>query len=350
MSKAKKFGLELLKLYWKYRYVDKGLVVFSRITYFGLGVMGAGPFLIQFVLANYTLPAGLEVSHGHPVWLGLVIAVVGFACFVWRINALSKKTTGILILHRGMAGMDTSNPRSVLPRKMRIGHLDVVDFDDQAFQRDGSAVDPEGLLRKVNGLDEQLRTRRAEAQDATIAYAGLAPIPLLVAAGYRVTSRQPVVILDYDRTTGWHQLDELDDDEKFSISQPLEEPTQDVALALSMSATIPIDDIPGAIRNYCYVGTLAGGARMDSLSSDTKQSRICKELYNFLTSINARHPNAKGVHLFIASQASFAFRLGQFITQSVHLPARIYQYEGGRYTWSVQIEGGREPVFMPATD
>ena len=60
---------------------------------------------------------------------------------------------------------------------------------------------------------------------------------------------------------------------------------------------------------------------------------------------NNHHPEINEIHLYMASQASFAFKLGTMIATSVMPKISIYQYNSaaGKYDWGVTISSERKP-------
>ena len=338
--------LQALKTYWRYKYVDPVLKTGYLLVAGGLGMISVVSGGLYLVLQFKDLPASIEFGQQSSFGLGLLLCLAGAALVLWRSGQLSKQRSGVLILHRCMSGMRSTDPKSALPTKMKMGVLDIIDEDDQAFQRNGVIIDSQGLMQKAANLDEQLRTRIGDNTEVPVAYAGLAPVPLLVTAGYKLTNRQNILVMDYDRDSGWHLLDALDDEESLRITRPKAVPSTEAAVAISVSAPISLDDIPKPLRDVCYKAVLEGGARRDSASSEEKQNRLSRQLYDLLASIRAEYRNLEIVHVFLAAQASFAFRLGQSITQSVHPPIQVYQFERGQYTWSVLIQPASEPVLI----
>ncbi len=306
-----------LVTFWKYRFVDPVYKAGFWVIVIGGSMLTAGPLALYAVLRIDGIPAWLEFGPLNSAGIGFFVLLVGVALVVWRAQSLGKKPVGVLILHRCMAGMQTTDPTTGLPSKMKVGHLLRIDQDDQDFQRNGVTIDQAGLLQKASNLSEHLRVTTTGHRGLPVAYAGLAPIPLLVTAGYKLTNRQEILIMDYDRDAGWHLLDALDDGKSLNISRPHAAVSTDVAIAVSVSAPIS--------------------------SSVVKQQRLCRELYELLSLIRAEYPQLQVVHVFLATQASLAFRIGQTITQSVHPPVRVYQFENRRYAWSVQIEPANEP-------
>jgi len=342
--------LLLLQTWWRMRYVDPIHKMAFYLVAAGIGLLSMSA--VWVVLVSFeSFPIDLEIGPRDSSIFGFFLLVLpGIGLAIWRQNQLSQTTTGILIFHRGMAGMDTSNPESVLPRSMRIGQLRTITIDNQSLQQDGRLVDPSVALRPVNSIDTQISSNLTDASSPSIAYAGLAPIPLLFAAGYRISSRQLSLILDYDRSNGWHLLDEEDDGEKILVNKPNGDcgEAKHCSIVLPLSVEISADQIPDNLKRCVYWIRLENGARADSLSSDAKQKRLAKEMYNVLAGIRAEFPALEVVHIFMACQASWAVRFGTMVTMSVHPTVAVYQFENGEYRWGVRIEPECDPEICEA--
>ncbi len=116
-------------------------------------------------------------------------------------------------------------------------------------------------------------------------------------------------------------------------------------MILPFSVDIVEKQLPDKFFNKSYMLCLEKGARPDSLNSNEKQIHIATDCYTHCANLRAKHPDLEEIHLFIASQASFAFRLGRMITTSVMPKVSVYQFDGalGKYTWGVSFETDKAP-------
>lgn len=329
----------------RYRYVDPLMKIAAVLVVGGVAILVGGG-LWSILISFDFLPVSIEIGPGTPVGIGLVLILMGVLLGIYRQSAIDKTTTGILIIHKAMAGMDTSSPRAALPRKMSSGRLDIISLVEGKFHQNGRLIDPSAALRTISNIDQQLASRLGGDNKAMVAYAGLAPIPLLVTAGYRVSSRQISIALDFDRTRGWHALDEIDNKEELIITRPEEPIHTECALVMPFSVNIGVEQVPTNLRQLSYWLQLGNGPRADSLNSEEKQRRIGMTIYNLLAGLRSDWADLEVVHIFLASQASWAYRLGTLITMSVHPSLRIYQFEDGRYSWSVKIRAGEDPTLI----
>ncbi|HFD32945.1 MAG TPA: SAVED domain-containing protein, partial [Gammaproteobacteria bacterium] len=217
--------IAIFRTFLKYKNHDIGMKLAFASIAGGITLLVSGVGLNVLIATQYfDLP--VLINNNIPGWISYLGAgLVIFGCVVgaMRIRYLQRHITGILIVHRGMEGMNVTDVRGALPGAFSKGKLEIIDLHEGHQLHNGSMVAPERALDVVNGIDQQIKTRinGRDNSHVRLAYGGLAPIPLLVTAGYKVTSRQECVTLDYSRTNGWHGLDDADDDERIEITPPV---------------------------------------------------------------------------------------------------------------------------------
>lgn len=335
----------------KYKNPDSTLSFCRFLIVTGATFIGGGS-IWYLVLSVNTFDVPLDISFGpkDTSVLGIAILSIGLVLGIYRIFLLNKRITGLLIIHRGMEGMEIVQAKTALPRGFFNGRLEVIDIHEGHQLYRGTVSHPERALRAVLDIPRQISTRLTDqmSSDVKLAYAGLAPVPLLVCAGYVLSSRQNCLVLDYIRGDGWHSLDKLDDGEDVIISDIEDLESEDIAIVVSFSVAVAQTQIPTYFNGKTYFLDLINGPRMDSLSSEQKQKRIVRKIYDFISRLKSQHINLTRVHLFLAAQASFSFRLGIVISTSVHPSVYVYQFDpsSNSYTWGVGISNGNEPSII----
>lgn len=337
--------------YLKYRYIDP-ILSFARYC-IGSGLIfftSGGAWLFLVTIRVWNIPIEFSIGPDKPILLGSVLILFGLALGVWRIRQTTTKQSCVLIDHRGLPGMNIEDPQRSLPVKYKIGQIQRISLFNENDIDHGETISPDKSLKAILALRSHLRQNceGREVGSQKLAYAGLAPIPLMAVAGYFVSCRQNCLIMDYDRMeNGWHTLDAKDDNEQFFTEKKVDSTdSSEVAIILPHTVEISIKAVEtsvGIIPQYWI--KLENGARADSLKSEAKQKRLTLEIYNLLASLRNDFPNLTKVHLFLATQASSAFRIGQFITPSVHPPTVIWQFNAktNSYDWGVCIEAGSDP-------
>jgi len=351
MSKITNILFTLIRQYWKYKNSDIIIRLSIAAMFIGLSLaMGSGIWLSMIALNMEGVPAEFVFEPNQFAGLGALIIVIGLSLGIVRAKDLSQKLTGILLFHRGMEGMNTASVKKSLPKSFSQGKLTVIDINEGHQLYEGKVFHPEYALEAVSNIQQLIKSSLSgcDQNDIKLAYAGLAPIPILVAAGYKVTSRQECMVLDYNRAEGWHALNDIDDMEKASIRVPRGEVSDKVAVTISQSVGIALNQLSDELKDVAYEVSLENGARRDSLNSIDKQNRISEEIYNLLANLPIRHPDLEEIHIYMGVQASFAFKIGTMITSSVMKSISVYQYEPikSQYSWGVCFSQGKKPFIV----
>lgn len=338
--------------YLKYRYIDPVLSFSKYCIGIGAGFFTTGSaWFLLVTIRVWNIPAEFAFGPDKPIVLGGLLIFSGLFLGIWRILKTTSKQSCVLIDHRGMPGMDVADPIKSLPTKYRIGHVPRIVLHSDDFEY-GKTISPDKLLKKILSLKFQLDNfvKGREFDSIKIAYAGLAPIPLLVTAGYIVKDRQECLTMDYDRSSSsWHILDFPDDNEKYIVERSVNDDSQELAVIAPLTVEISKVSVENTVGEIPQIWVeLENGARMDSLKSENKQNRILIEIYNLFANLRKDYPKLNRVHLFLATQASFAFRIGQSINPSVHPPIIVYQYDSmnNKYAWGVSLQPGHEPSIV----
>ncbi|MBL4672368.1 MAG: SAVED domain-containing protein, partial [Arenicella sp.] len=316
--------------YLKYKNPDATLGFARFLIRGGLALLGAGVLWSLSINSEiFSLPVEIAVDSSNTSVTGVLMITVGLVMATFRVMTMNSRLTGLLVVHRGMEGMEVTAVQSALPKSFSKGRLDYIDLYEGHQLDQGKVFRPESALKAISNLPRQISSRLGEkaSQEVKLAYAGLAPVPFLVAAGYVITSRQKCFVMDFKRGSGWHCLDAIDDGDELCFKNPNQMGNADIGVIISFSAEISEAQLPEGLRDYTYFVGLSNGARADSLNSEGKQLRVSQELYTFLANLKAKHQGIERVHIFMAAQASFSFRLGTIITASVHPAIHVYQYD-----------------------
>lgn len=342
--------LTVLRQYWKYKNRDIVMSLATFIIGVGLSLLSV-KVLTSLLISFEKIPAEFTLNPNNisPLF-PMALIVTGIVIGILRIKKLDSKLTGLLMIYRGMEGMNIQNAQKALPKSFSKGNLDTIDLLYGHQQNNGRSVSPELALDIINSIDHQISSRMnfRETSEVQMAFAGLAPIPLLTALGFKVSSRQDCLILDQNRNGSWHCIDDIDDLEKLHIEHPADEITTSVSLIVPFTVDIAKESLPLEHQNTTYILRLDKGARPSSLNSEDKQKRIAGELYVFLANLRAIHPKIVDIHIYAAYQASFAFRIGTIITSSVMPSCHFYQFDGnmGKYSWGVSFSSGDKPSLV----
>ena len=344
----------IINLFWqfwnqwlKYRNVDP-VVGFGRLLVLvGVGLMAPGGvwwLALALEIKLVELPASFTIKFGPETitYTGLFITTVGILIGIWGIRHIKKKRTSCLIYMRGLPGMNDEPPTNDLPPKYRHGEVTHLSMDILNTPKENSIENIE-LFRKT--FDEKIMSMNIEAP-VTI-FAGLAQVPLLYAAGVRLSTRQNLFVMDYNRfEKKWHMLDDLDDNERITAVYPDNTPDEDVAIAMPFTISMTQEQIPTFLKDKTIWLTLDGqGPRTDAFSSEEKMKHTLRAVHDLIRNLRNKdgYANIKRIHLFIAAQASTVFKLGTNYQTNAYPETCVYHFQGGegKYTWGISIKDGK---------
>lgn len=225
---------------------------------------------------------------------------------------------------------------ALLPRYPASSPGHVIDLS--AFRREDA--DYFALARgEIDRHADSLVALAARAPDAAFGVFAIAPQPLLMHLGYRLSDlhdvtvfqphREPVRSWKWDPSPGSTPL-------RLEIHEPAST-HEKVAVAFRISGRIErsrVEDVLGPEVSLWTVD--ADGPHNDILRSadDLKHFReVCRELFRRLSE---RHRSADCVHVFPAMPASAAIEVGRVHMPKTDLPLRIYDEQHG-FVYSLTI-------------
>ena len=182
-----------------------------------------------------------------------------------------------------------------------------------------------------------------------LVYGGVAPVPMLAAAGHLISNMQNTHVADWERTKKkWHFNEELDDGEKlkFEVIGHSDNQTTCINLGISLSLPLRLDDISNEFPKAAFYKVMleSGELGYDKLCSEVKQARLVKSILEFINNdLRPNYPNLEQLNFFVAAQASFVFRLGSSLNQG-HLPKIVFyhfnpDHDVKTHPWGVVLNG-----------
>lgn len=342
--------LNLLWQFWnqwlKYRNVDP-VVSFARLLVgLGVGLIAPGGvwwLMVALEIKHVNLPVSLTFSFGPETvtYTGFILLAIGVFLGIWGVRRVRKTRSSCLIYLRGMPGMHDQPPIEDLPPRYRFGEVTHLSIDSHN-RRPQDVLQDIDVLRKM--LDDKIFSMNIDAP--AIIFAGLAPVPLLYAAGVSLLTRSNLKVMDYNRfEQKWHILDELDDGQHLKIVYPECPIDNEIAIAISFTLSINQCQISPNLRNKTIWVYLNESAPMaDALSSEEKLKRVLRTLHDMIRNLRSRdgYENVQKVHLFVAAQASTVFKLGTEYQANIYPDIRMYHFNGGegKYTWGISVKNG----------
>jgi len=331
----------LISQYFRWKNTDPIMKYANKLLWIGGGLFipSLGLFLqVSFEIINFPFdfklsPQVLTFSNT----LGTLCILVSIGLVIFRLMTINGANKTIIILHRGMSGMNIASPEKSLPSRYKNPKPEYINIPDRSLdiknQYEDIKVIPRDIRQRIDQIDHN---------SVSVLYCGLAPIPLLFFAGYMLQKREKIEIMDYHRSSQkWLFLDDLDDKESLVITSTSKSSPKAIAVALGFSFDVNLGLIRRKLGDEIKIVSvsLEDGARMDSMQSNEKQNRILKELTEAIAKLRSECPDISVIHVFMAVQASFAVNFGSYWTTSVLPPVRIYNYDAGSnsYAWDIEV-------------
>ncbi|MCK8123919.1 SAVED domain-containing protein [Pseudoalteromonas sp. 2CM39R] len=298
----------------------------------------------------------VSLSSGNSSSLFFMFLVVCSLCMLayseYRDRQLAIDSLLFKIRHMGLIDHGIDDVENYFPKSLKR-------FKPQAFNMEfgnsHKTTDLEALnsqLSKIARIPEALNESGSSLNNANkhIVYSGVAPVPMIAAAGHAVSNMQNVHVADWNRQDKkWHFSTDLDDNENIKCeSATLNSSEESVCLIIELSLPISVDKILSDFpeTDCCKVSWADDNPRYDKLCSVDKQNRIVGEILHFINSELLPHKTGlKEIKVFVAAQASFIFRLGSALNQG-HLPKITFyhynpEHKDSNHPWGVSFVGGR---------
>ncbi|MEF2146378.1 MAG: SAVED domain-containing protein [Desulfovibrionaceae bacterium] len=330
----------LFTMWLKYRSMDPGLRAANGVFWAGtLGAGGTG-FCLK---ADLKLPvlSSVTASWGDqaPLWMSISLMAVGIVCFILRIKHCEKKWLTALVYVRGLSRMAEAPPKDDLPSKYTLGR--VIPFSYPIIDR----ATPEERLDELKQIERDLKHRISSEEQSPrhVLFAGLGDVPLLYAAGCLLGTRKGLEVMDYDRNVlKWSTLDECDNGKRIEIVKP-KELKEDLAIVIPF--TIPINDeqIPEHLRGCIARVEPQWNIKTDAVLCERQLAEITAAINDYIRDVRRK---IERVHLFLATGASSAFKLGMYYQENAYPETFVYQYDSktNQYVWAVRVDKGRQEI------
>jgi hypothetical protein len=330
----------LISQYFRWKNPDPVIGMASLFAKLGTALIAPSGLLFIFSIKTIELPLGFELGAqtvNQAAWVGFALILSSIAIGFYRASKISSLSKTIIILHRGMDGMTLASPEKDLPTKYKIGQVDYINIPNQLSSIQGQFEDIESVPRDIIQ-----RLTQVDHSNTKLLYCGLAPIPLLFFAGYKLQVREKIEIMDYQRNPQkWIFMDDSDDHEELKISLPDNITSPEIAISIGFSFEVNNKLIRDQLGDNVEVIKieLDRGARMDSMLSAEKQNRILKLIVESLVQLRSNNPQIKAYHLFMSAQASFTVNFGRHWTTTVLPSIRVYNFDSknNSYPWNVGI-------------
>ncbi len=257
----------------------------------------------------------------------------------------------IKIRHMGLIDHSIGDVKNYMPRNLKRIKAQPFDIEFDNSHKTTNIDELKQQLEQVSRLPLFIKDSGRSLNNGKkhLVYGGVAPVPMLAAAGHLISNMQNTHVADWERTKKkWHFNEELDDGEKlkFEVIGHSDKQATCINLGISLSLPLRLDDISNEFPDAAFYRVMleSGELGYDKLCSEVKQGRLVKSTLEFINNdLRPNYPNLEQLNFFVAAQASFVFRLGSGLNQG-HLPKIVFyhfnpDHDVKTHPWGVVLNG-----------
>lgn len=231
----------------------------------------------------------------------------------------------------------TALPDELQQRDHRTVSLDFVDLSSQT-----KLVDPEAGVARMLNIEGDFLSALDQRERAELVFHGLVAIPLAFLAGYLVSDRQPVRLMDYHPDTGtWAWPEDAEPIPLLTVSGLPEARTTDrgeVVIRISVTFEVTPDATEPVVPSpLVSIGLAVPGPQRNLVRSESQVHDYGRVFRAALDQIVRLAPRASRVHVFYSGPVSLAFHLGQQVSENIHPPVTVWNFSRG-YDWGIDLE------------
>ncbi|WP_139311599.1 SAVED domain-containing protein [Desulfovibrio sp. DV] len=319
---------------------------------------------IQYESYRAEAEATKEDKEGNALalYLAILLLAVGVILVVSgaRDNRLLKRNSRvrtILVQILGLEAEATPRLKQFLQNDIvESGDLLEISVDLRKYIKNNCLVDPNAAFVDICQINDSLASIARSHNDFKfeIIYGGLAPIPLLVLAGYLISNRCNVRnIFEYNRlTSSWETLQNNPNDKSDLICDKLVagSSVSEVAISLSVSYQISDEQIKESLNDDIKIlHCKSQNVCVDSINSRQALDRSVETFRKYINDINVKFPSVKRIHVFCAAQSSFCFSLGRILAPNIHGSFCVYYFNRNStpcYPWALSLTAGSDPKLI----
>lgn len=208
---------------------------------------------------------------------------------------------------------------------------------------DGYVLDARAAFPSQRNLFREISNQLRLHPHATLAYFGIAHIPLVMHAGTAASTKTGVRLYELEATTGdWLPL--LDGQGTDLGVELVDEggPGQyaHAVIRVEVSASVNVAEVEETLGvPYRQFVVRVGQPKRGIVTHQDQASKIAHAFREALDTIHNENPKAQR-HIFAAVPASVAFRLGQMVNPNMHRSVLAYNYSQRStppYHWAVDL-------------
>lgn len=214
---------------------------------------------------------------------------------------------------------------------------------DASIHYDAGVLDARAALAGQRNLYRDITGQLRAHPDATVAYFGIAHIPLVMHAGAAASTKQAIRLYELDSASGqWNSLlDEPGPDlgvELVDMGGPVG--CEHAVIQVEVSGRVAKTDIDQTITQpYRHFIVRIAEPKRGVITHHDQARAVANKFREAVDLIHNESPATKQ-HVFAATPVSVSFRLGQMVSQTMHRSVLAYNYSQRStppYHWAVDL-------------
>jgi nucleoside phosphorylase len=251
----------------------------------------------------------------------------------------------IAIRHQSMQYIPPQTIIDSLPSKFTGFNVTELPIDQTNLYSNGRLTDPPQAVERQANLDCHIDSLLNSYPGASVAYFGIAHIPLLFHLGYCLTNKRRLHFFEFNRYTGrWEYLQGETNGPELKLdglSPHLNDEHGDIVIRVSISNTIRPEEVaeivPSPIASFHL---RIEPPKRDVLVGECQLHDYGAKFRWMLDSIHELLPNRERTYIFYAGPVSLAVYFGQLISQTIDRRIVVYNYtakDSPKYSWGLEI-------------
>ena len=214
---------------------------------------------------------------------------------------------------------------------------------DASAHYDAGVLEHQAALTLQRDLYRDISSQLRAHPNATVAYFGIAHIPLVMHAGAAASTRQAVRLYELDHASGeWSALLDGQGPDLGIELEDLGGPSgaKDAVIRVEVSSTVKEEEVHATFdRPYRHFLVRVKAPRRGIITHHDQARALANAFREALDHVHNENPQAVH-HVFAAAPASVAFRLGQMVSHTMHRSVLAYNYSQRStppYHWAVDL-------------
>lgn len=264
----------------------------------------------------------------------------------------------VAIRHQTMEPLLAHDISDSLPESLRHANTKEFLIDATDLYHNGQLSAPLEAARRQTDLVNRLTNFTTGSKKIDIAYYGIAHIPLVFLAGYQLSNKPKIYVLEHNRKSNdWDQLQTGGNYPEITVEGMPRDTVNtrgDLVIRISISYPVTEEAIAGIVSSP--IASLHLGIqnpKIDVVTSEEQLIRYSTKFRDLLDTVHNRFPNAMRLHIFYAGPVSLAFCFGRLISKTIHPRVIVYNYsfkDVPFYSWGIEITGNvSEAEFLVRT-